>query len=471
MFIGRENELTRLRTLGCDESPALAVVYGRRRVGKTALIREACKGRKTLFFEGLEGQPQSKQISNFLFQLQSQVNFIEVDHGVKTWSAAFLQLVKALRKEPFLVVFDEFQWMAAYRTGLVSELKMMWDQYFSQFRGSSMVLCGSIASFMVSKVLHSKALYGRVSLEIHLKPFSVSESQRMLKAFGEAEVVESMLLLGGIPLYLKMMRNVSSLYLGVNDQAFTETGYFYSEFDKIFVSHFGRKDAFSKIVKALAQHPYGLYRDEIASVCEIALSGKLSADLFDLEAAGFIKSFVPIDKKEKSKIQKYVLSDPYLSFYLSFIEPHKRAIALGKKDVFLKLSQGPKFASFLGRQFELFCMNHAYQISEMLGFSGVDYSAGPYFRRALNEEGIQIDLMFDRSDNVITLCEMKYSRAPVGVEVVAEVERKVRVLEKLSRKTIQRVLFVRDGVTQELLRSGYFYRIFTCHDFFKKGRC
>jgi len=359
--------------------------------------------------------------------------------------------------------------MASYKDELVSELKMMWDQYFSRNNGTTLVLCGSIASFMIKMVLRSKALYGRVNLEINLLPFQLFEAKQLLQSFGKVETIESFLLLGGIPQYLKMVHNSPSLYLGIGELAFTRNCYFSSEFEKIFVSHFGKNEHYGKIIRVLSKHSYGLFREQISNKCNIPLSGNLSDDLFNLESAGFIRSFVPIDKNENSKIKKFVLVDSYLMFYLKFIEPNLNSIEIGKPYIFLKITQSTGFSSFLGRAFEVFCQNHAYFISQILGFSGIEYTVGPYFRKTTEEAGVQIDLLFDRQDNVMTLCVMKYSRSPVGVDVIEDVEKKAMTLQKISKKTIQKVLIVKESATLELVKSGYFYKIVSCQDLWGKS--
>lgn len=464
MFVGRSLEIKQLRALRGGGSANIAIMYGRRRVGKTFLVREAYKAERILSFEGLEGQSKEKQISNFLFQLKQQCPDAALDYAARTWSETLGQLIPILEKNSYVLFFDEFQWMANYKDELISELKMMWEQYFSRNHGTTLVLCGSIASFMIKKVVRSQALYGRVDLEIHLKPFQLFEAKQLLQSFGKIETIESLLLLGGIPQYLKMISNAPSLYLGIGECGFIKNSYFSTEFEKIFVSHFGKNENYSKIIRVLSKHSYGLFREQVAEKCNISLSGNLSNDLFNLEAAGFIRSFVPVDKNEKSKIKKFVLVDPYLIFYLKFIEPNLNNIALGKPDLFSKITQSSSFSSFLGRGFEVFCQNHAYLISQMLGFSGIEYRVGPYFRKSTEEAGVQIDLMFDRQDNVITLCEMKYSRSAVGIDVIEEVEKKVSAIEKISKKTIQKVLIVKDAASQELVKSGYFYKIITCQD-------
>ncbi len=470
MFVGRSREIEQLRALRIAQGSNIAILYGRRRVGKTFLVKEAYKTEQLLCFEGLEGQSKAKQIANFLFQLKQQCKDVSIDYSATTWSEALKQLTPILKKKGYVLFLDEFQWMASYKDELISELKMMWDQYFSKIDGTTLVLCGSIASFMIKKVVRSKALYGRVELEICLKPFQVFEAKEMLKSHGNIEVVESVLLLGGIPLYLKLIKNAPSLYLGINELAFKVNSYFSTEFEKIFVSHFGKDDNYGKIIRALARNSYGMFREQISKECNIPLSGNLSNELFNLESAGFIRSYKPIDKGDNSKIMKFALVDPYLIFYLKFIEPNLKNIGIGKPDIFAKITQTGNFSSFLGRSFEVLCQNHAYIISQILGFSGIEYSVGPYFRKSTEEAGVQIDLMFDRQDNVITLCEMKYSRAPIGVDVIGEVENKVREIEKISKKTIQKVLIVKDAVSKDLVKTGYFYKIITCQDLMEQSR-
>lgn len=468
MFIGRGTELQKLKELRRDETPRIAVLYGRRRVGKTYLINEAFKDASMLIFEGLEGQGKPQQIKNFLFQLKQQVPDVEIQPHTRDWSSALTHLTPLLKKKPTIIVLDELQWMASYRPELIIHLKMIWDQYLSHQPQTTLVLCGSIASFMIDQVVQSKALYGRIELVTNLVPFNLSEATQMLHSHGRTEVLESVLLLGGIPLYLKMIRDYPSVYLGINELAFRPNGFFVTEFNKIFLSHFGKKEHYRKIIAALHGHPYGMFREEISKACKIDLSGHLSKELEDLELAGFIKSYIPIDKSKDSKIKKYVLTDPYLRFYLTLIDPRLDQISPEKKDLFLKITQAPLFFSYLSQAFELFCQNNSYSISRILGFHGIGYTSGPYFRKELQKKGVQIDLLFNREDNVITLCEAKYSSTPTGVEVIKEVEKKVHILSSVfpANKTIQKVLIVKDAVTKDLLQSGYFYRIIKSDEFF-----
>jgi AAA+ ATPase superfamily predicted ATPase len=460
--VGRDNELRQLTGLLDRKSTAIAVIYGRRRIGKSLLIEQALRGRPALVFEGLENQPKKEQLAAFLFQLARQSAGKTAGTSARSWRDALIQMEPVLRKRPACIVLDEFQWMANYRRDLVSNLKMIWEQYLSKIPGVKLILCGSIASFMTTKVVRSSALYGRTDLEIHLKGFDLGEARQLLRGKGLDEVIEGYLYVGGVPKYLDLIRDFASVRTAMEELAFRANGYFVEEYNRVFCSHFGRNPDFEKIISALVKHPGGLLRGDLAQRGGVAPGGTLSEHLADLESAGFISSSVPFDKGAKSRLIKYRLSDHYLGFYSSFIKPNLQKIAAASRRQFLPwLAQSGRFHAWRGKAFEQLCFAHAPRIAEILGFSGIDWSAGPYFRApSRDRSGLQVDLLFSRGDNVLTLCEMKCSAAPIGRSVVGEVERKVQLLQHcFPTKTIQRVLVVHGRPSRELARSGYFYRI------------
>lgn len=456
-FIGRDKELASLHSLH-TKAHSLTVIYGRRRVGKSALIRESLAGHEALYFEGLEGLPKRQQLNNFILQLNHQTNSTFAKVG--SWSEAFLALEKVLKQKPAKIVLDEFQWMANYRSEIVSELKMVWEQYLSKIPTVSLILCGSIASFMTLKVVKSKAFYGRTDKVIHLKEFSLRESKQMLCAYGVQELLDAQMILGGVPKYLELVKGYPSLYTALDDLAFSDNGYFVDEFDRIFVSHFARNDSYQKVVDALAKHPYGLFRKELTKVANIDAGGGLTNLLLNLESAGFISSIHPVDKSSGSRIIKYYLSDAYLRFFYAFIKPHLLQIKQGPVLSFNALAQQSLFQSWRGRAFENLCRQHAGNIAHILGFSGINYRVGPYFRAASGDTpGIQVDLVFDRDDNVLTLCEMKSSQSPIGISVLEELERKRSTIQqKYPRHSIQTVLIYNGRLSSELEKSPYIYK-------------
>lgn len=461
-FVGRSSELRDLEGFLSKTGPAVGVVYGRRRIGKTLLIQKALESQRALTFEGLENRPKKDQIEAFLFQLARQVGAQGVGDTTGSWREALFRLDPLLRGEPACIVLDEFQWMANYRREIVSDLKMVWEQFLSKIPGVKLILCGSIASFMTTKVVRSSALYGRTDLELHLRGFHLGEARELLRGKGLDEVVEACLYFGGVPKYLDLIREHPSVRVAVEELAFRENGYFLEEYDRVFTSHFGRNPDFRKIVSALAARPGGLLRRQLTERAGVDGGGGLSERLADLEAAGFITSAVPFDKGEQSRLIRYQLSDPYMRFYFAFIKPNLRKIRSGTlREMFARLSQTGRFHSWRGKAFEHLCIGHARRIAEVLGFSGIDFSFGPFFRAPSRDKtGLQIDLLFSRADNVITLCEMKCSVSPIGIGVIKEVERKAELLQRaFPSKTIQRVLVVHGEPSRDLARSGYFYRI------------
>jgi AAA+ ATPase superfamily predicted ATPase len=459
-FIGRTREIKQLQQVISKSLSTITVVYGRRRVGKSALIRKALENRKAYFFEGLENQSKSHQILNFLSQLSFQTKKESPKILPKNWRDAFKELLGVCAKESIVIVFDEFQWMANYRSDIVSDLKMFWEQYLSRLGSVHLILCGSIASFMIKKVLRSKALFGRTDLEIHLKPFSVSETKKILCEHSGAEVLESHLLVGGIPKYLELLKQKTSIHVAIQELSFTPNGYFTEEYNRIFVSHFGENHDFKKIIESLAHHPYGLNRTQISKIAKIELGGGLTNQLYDLEMAGFIQSYQPFNKNKNSKQILYCLKDAYMRFYFSFIKPELKKIAGDINDIFYRITQTSAYLSWLGQAFEYLCMDHAKKISSILGFSGIDYTYGPYFEAGnKNKKGIQIDLLFDRADHVLNVCEIKYTGKKPGKEIIAETEKKIELIESKTKKTIQKILITKTEPSQDLLRSGYFYKI------------
>ncbi len=462
MFIGRQTELHQLKKLLADANPNIGVIYGRRRIGKTALINKALENHRALFFEGLENRSKKEQLKNFQFQLSIQTGEKLTTRPCQNWREAFYLVYQALEENPAHVVLDEFQWLANYREEIVSDLKMIWDQYLSKIPGISLILCGSIASFMTTRVIRSNALYGRTSHITHLKGFHLPETQLMLGEKGLEEIMEAQMYIGGVPKYLELLLSESSITMSMNQLAFTRNGYFVEEYDRIFTSHFGRNQDYKKILQTLGAYPYGLFRKELAARAKIDTGGGLSNLLFNLISAGFISAETPFNKGHNSRTIKYFLYDPYLRFYFAFIEPNIKKIDSGlHKTMFQSIKQSGAYFSWLGRAFEYLCLDHAQRIVEILGFSGIDFSFGPYFQSAkADTKGLQIDLLFYRSDKVITLCEMKYSQSVISKDVIAQVEKKTEYLrKKFPSKTIQKVLVVFGDISRELLNAGYFYQI------------
>ena len=457
-FVGRKVEKEQLAALIDRPRPCIAVIYGRRRVGKSELIRQATHGKNVLSFEGLEGQPKQKQIKNLLFQLSEQSG--TVYKHVTDWPEALILLRDLTKHGQWVIVLDEFQWIANYQNELVSVIKMIWERYLSKNPELTLILCGSIASFMKSKVLKSSALYGRTDYELDLRALKLHEIAAFFPEKGTDEILETAMLVGGIPKYLELVAEYPSVYDAIENLAFSPAGFFQTEYDRLFASHFGKKPIYQRIIRLLANNPYGLTVGRIAAELGITVGGSLSRQLDDLESAGFLHALIPFDKPDTSKLLKYVLIDAYVRFYTAMVISKQRTQTMAGTR-FRALMSSPAYRSWLGRSFEYLCMQHHREISRILGFDGIPYRVGPFFQRKnLHDPGVQIDLLYERSDKVLVLCEMKYLLGTVPGDVRSQTERKVSILQqKYPRRTILKVLLTRSDATEAVAKSGYFFRI------------
>ncbi|MBN2803993.1 MAG: ATP-binding protein [Deltaproteobacteria bacterium] len=462
MFIGREREIKLLKDITDNPKAKVAIIYGRRRIGKSSLIQKTLENKQALYFEGIENQSKKNQINNFITQFKRQTGINKWHEPINTWSEAFLLLENVLKNNPACIVLDEFQWMANYRVDIVSELKMVWDLYLSKIQGVSLILCGSIASFMKGKVIKSSAFYGRCDQVIHLQEFDLKQTCIFLKDKGSHEIIDAQMYLGGIPKYLELIKEEPSVQIGIDKLSFSPNGYFYDEFDRIFVSHFGKTSDYYKIVTLLSKYPYGLVRKQIIEKTKTATGGQITLILENLQSAGMIASNYPVDKKDGSKLKKYYLIDPYLRFYFAFIKDNKKKISEGfLEGYFSKVKQSNKFNTFKGRAFEYLCIAHAKQIADILGFGAIEYNFGPYYRSSEDfENGVQIDMLYDRADNILTLIEAKYTSGIISTNIIPQIEKKINhIKKKFPKKTVQPVLIVEGEVSDKLKNALYFYKI------------
>ena len=465
-FVGREHEISELNELYKAKGARLAVVYGRRRVGKSCLIEEYMSDKPHLHFDGLENVRTRGQIEQFTLDLARQINeplLQNVSFG--TWSAVFDYISDFLsknKKNKTVILFDEFQWLAVNQTKLVSLVKTYWDRYWSK-QNVLLILCGSVSSYMIKRVVKSKALYGRINWELCLRPFSLNETFKLLK--GKRSKDETMLyniILGGIPKYLQEINPNKSFAQNINRLFFVENALLSKEYEKIFYSQFKEHATYEKIVCSLIERPLTL--NEISKKINVSSGGGLKEYLSNLEKALFVTSYVPYDKSINSKLIKYKLTDEYLRFYFKYIQPHLILISSNRdRNLFSQLVK-PQWRPWLGFAFENFCIKNAYYLSSLMGFAEQVVHWGPCFNR--EAEQFQADLVYVRQDKVITLCEIKYIEKPIGVEIVREIDRKCNLIVVPKGYTLERALISRFGADEALTTLGYFHHSITVDDFF-----
>lgn len=469
-FIGREKEIVRLQEIGKAQQPAILVVYGRRRVGKTELLEQTYRDRNIIKFEGLRNKPQKEQMSRVLWQLSQYLNDpYTAKIQVENWVEVFKLIYDHIPEGTWTLYFEEVQWLANYEEDFVTELKYAWDNFLKSKKNLIVILCGSSPSFIINKVLMSEALYNRSQHELLLRGFSINETKKFLSKRSDRETMDAYLLVGGIPEYLKWLNTNSSVFISMCDNSFKPDAFFLNEHKRIFVSSLASNKHYKSIVEFLAKQKFAS-RDEILKHLGIKSSGATTELLKDLEMCGFIERYTPYNLGENSTTGRYCIIDPYLQFYYKFIEPIHKQIENGDyEDEPTTAIKTDTYYKWLGFSFERMCRRQHKLIAKILGFGAVHYKSGVYFSRNTDktQPGFQFDLVFDRDDKVLTLCEVRYLQGKVNSSVIQEFEDKVELLPNHNKKTIHRVLITSEGAGDSLIRRSYFDNIITLDDLIK----
>lgn len=461
-FTGRCHELDILRR-ECERTRAsLIAIYGRRRVGKTRLVEEFCKNKTYWKFDGLENQPKAKQIKLFLKTLAGYTKnpLVETAH-CKDWIDVFKlldsEINKTSHKHNMIVFFDELPYMANRRHEMISDLKWAWDNLWSGKEALALIMCGSIASFMVDSVINSSALYGRITLEICLNPLSLSECYDFfLGKKSQREIIELYMFCGGIPAYLTQFDNNESVALNINRLAFCKDGYFTTEFERIFKDVFHEDRIYKKIILLLCKYK-SLKIAELLKIMSMTAGSSFNRYLDNLEIAGFVRGYAPSGRPESSKLKRYKIDDEYIHFYFKFIKPNSKKIASNTTgNLFSRIISSSAYQSWAGFAFERLCLKHIGQIMRALKIDQLVTDFGPYFTRDTNtKDSAQIDLILYRHDSVVTVCEMKYYNKKIGKWIIDEVEKKLSTLSA-NNKSIEKVLITTEGITDDLEDANYF---------------
>ncbi len=468
-FIGRRDELAQLASIANRNEASIIVTYGRRRVGKTELLEQAFRHRNIIKFEGIEGQPEKTQKMNVLAEL---AQYCEDPYIAKlqldSWKEIFSLIAERIGQDKITLYFEEVQWLANYHTDFIAELKYVWDNLFRFNESLILILCGSSPSFMIAKVIKSKALYNRSQWELPIDPLSFIEAKALLPNHDIRSTMDAYLTVGGIPEYLKRLKQTSSIFLSLCQQAFTKGGFFSTEYHRIFISSLAENKHYKNIIGFLSNRKFAT-RNEILKHLNVTSNGDITELLSDLTACGFIGQYKPFNASQSSHLIRYQITDNYLQFYFKFIKPIENRI--NNRDFQENPSSAIKLDTYykwLGFAFERFCCQHHLLIAKKLGFNGVHYNVRSFFNRDIekNHAGFQIDLIFERDDRVYTICEIKYLQSKVDSSVIEEVERKLALFPNKKKYTIQRVLISAFGAEKNLVDRAYFDNIITLENLF-----
>ena len=415
-MIGREKEQRRLRELADSGEAEFVAVYGRRRVGKTYLVRETFDGDFTFCHSGMARVGMVRQLQAFRSSLK------EWGHAncprLANWIDAFdelKQVVKDSRQQRKILFIDEMPWMDTPKSGFVPALENFWNGWASARKDVMLVVCGSATSWIIDKVLKNKGgLHGRVTEQIPLEPFTLRECELYAQSRGldytRRMVMECYMVLGGIPYYWRMLRRGMSPAQNFDELLFTPQGRLKGEFDELYASLFRRKEPYVKIVSALGAKPEGLTRDAIIALAGISDGGRTGRYLGELESCGFIRKSHVIGHKTKESV--FRLIDNYSLFYLRFIA--------GGGDspgrLWTERLETAEYYSWAGRAFERVCLLHVSEIKRALEIGGVKTSEFAWRGMAPDGKPAQIDLLIDRNDGIVDICEMKYTKEPYALD-------------------------------------------------------
>jgi uncharacterized protein len=484
-FIGRTEEIDILEQMYVSKKPEFLALYGRRRVGKTFLIRKFFEDKKGVFLNvtGTKKGTFAEQIRHFSDQI-SRTFYNDATLAVpKNWDEAFNLLTNAIRgtkAKKVILFFDEIPWMATRKSRLLQNLDYYWNQHWSNDARVKLIICGSSASWVVNKIINNKGgLHNRITRRIRLEPFNLQETKAYLNSLGIQLKNQQILLLymvtGGVAYYLSSMKKGLSAAQIIEKTIFNEKGMLFNEFDNLFSSLFDHSDVCIQIVQALGKHQYGLGKRELLkSLGKSSMGGSGLKKLEELEEAGFIMSFTPHYHKRQGIY--YRLIDEYVLFYLKWVVPIKKSLQKKslEKGNWQSMQQTPVWYSWLGYAFESVCYKHISAIRGALSIPpDAIASAWRYVPRKGNlAQGAQIDLLFDRNDDVITICEIKYTEEPFVLTkgYVVALKQKLAVFKERTRTKKQLFLAIisANGIKNNFYAEDNISGIVVLDDLFKQ---
>ncbi|SFV01780.1 AAA family ATPase [Butyrivibrio sp. INlla21] len=410
-LIGRENEIKRLDRAMTEKEAQLIVVYGRRRVGKTFLINEYYSNSFAFKFTGSEKQKNPEQLKNFILELNNSSH--KKYDNPKDWTEAFFVLRNYLEsldsKKKQVVFFDELPWMDKPQSGFLDAFEWFWNSWGATRKNLVFIVCGSATSWMVEKLDENKGgLFNRQTCRLYLEPFDLRHTELYLESrnihWSRYDIVQTYMIMGGIPFYLRLLDGELTLNENIDNIFFGKRAELWNEFDHLYNTLFSNSEQYIKIATALSEKRSGLSREEIVKKTGLPSNGVLTKMLSNLEKCGFIRVNKMYGYKKRDA--RYQLSDYYSMFYFKFIRDN-----YGKDEHFWSnMNDNPARRAWAGLTFEQVCKDHITQIKQTLGISGVLSETSTWNKQGDDKEpGAQIDLVIERRDRVINLCEIKFS--------------------------------------------------------------
>lgn len=434
ILIGRQKELAVLLGLLQTDEAELVSVIGRRRVGKTFLVQSAFGERIVFEITGIQNATNRQQLEHFATVLQLYSKSPVPVQTPRNWLDAFRMFILYLESTPStekrVIFFDELPWLAGHRSGFLEAFGFFWNSWAVK-HPVVVVICGSAASWMIQKVVHNKGgLYNRITKRIHLRPFTLLETEQYLEKrnihLERIQIAELYMAIGGIPHYLKEIVSGDSVAQQIDRICFDPDGPLFDEFLQLYPALFDDAERHIAIVRTLAGKASGLTRSELIAQTGISNGGGLTKTLEELAYSGFIGELKPFGKTKRETV--FRLTDEYSLFYLRFIESFRKEGA----GIWQSFQGTPAWQAWIGYAFEGLCQKHLAQIKNALGISGVFTTSSSFHHKgAEGMRGCQIDLVIDRDDRVINLCEMKWTLEEyiINKAYAAELRQKVALFK------------------------------------------
>ncbi len=481
-LIGRNHEQAILKELLYSNQAEFLAIYGRRRIGKTFLIREYFKDKKVHFFNstGSKDASLTDQVEHFTQEI-SKVFYggIKLVPG-KNWDKTFEILTSAIasisKNKKIVLFFDELPWMATKNSKLLTTLDYYWNQHWSRDSRIKLIICGSSASWIVDKIISNRGgLHNRITKQICLLPFDLKETKTFLDSknikLTHKQVTQIYMVMGGVPYYLNNIKKGLSASQNIDTLAFTKDGLLTNEFDNLFASLFDMHELSIELIKVLAGQRGGVSQEEIFKKIG-GIKGKLGIQkLKELESAGFVIRFKPYLHSKRGIYYKIV--DEYTLFYLDWILPIKDSLIhrTSVSGYWAKQQNVATWYSWAGYAFEAICYKHISQIRDALHLDVSSLASTWRFKsRTLYQIGAQIDLLFDRPDDAITLCEIKFTNKPFHIDksYSETLENKIRVFKEITRtrKQIFLVMISALGLQNSKYTDTLVSNIITLEDLF-----
>ena len=404
-LIGRDREQDILRKCLSSGKTEFVLVYGRRRIGKTFLIRSFFREQFAFSYTGGHGLSEKRQLESFALALQKQGNS-PFTLTLKDWYDAFRQLQCLLEAMPSgkrkVVFIDEMSWMASPQSEFLKAFESFWNGWASHQNDLLFIACGSATSWMTEHILDNQGgLHNRITRCIYLPPFSLHDVEAYLQSrnmdWDRYQIMQAYMILGGVPYYYSLLDSSFGLVQNVDALFFDRGGQLKNEYGELYAALFNSPEPYLSVVETLASKPNGMGRQSIAD--KTGISGStLTKILGNLEKCDFITSISFYGNAVKKTL--YRLSDFYSLFHLKFVANNK------SKDVafWSHIINTPMLNSWQGYSFELLCILHLDALKRALGISGILTKASVW-----HNEDAKIDLLIERADIMINICEMKFS--------------------------------------------------------------